>query len=125
MTAPLSHILIILACVVLNTIAQLTLKMGMTQIGPFEFTLSNVLPVSLRIIGNFYIFVGVGSFVFSLALWLLALSRIDVSCAYPLTSLGYITTALAGFWLLQEPITPMRILGILVILLGVYLVTRS
>lgn len=125
MTAPLSHILIILACVALNTVAQLTLKMGMKQIGPFEFTLSNVLPVSLRVIGNPYIFAGVGSFVLSLALWLLALSRVDVSYAYPLTSLGYITTAFAGFWLLQEPMTPARILGIAIILLGVYLVSRS
>ncbi len=125
MTTSFSHMLIILGCVVLNTIAQLSLKMGMKQIGHFEFSVGNLVPVSLKIAGNPFIFGGVVSFAFSLALWVLALSRVDVSYAYPMTSLGYITTALAGFWILQEPLTPTRMLGIAVILLGVYLVSRS
>jgi drug/metabolite transporter (DMT)-like permease len=116
---------LILAGVLLNALAQLVLKLGMKSIGFFEFSTSSIVPVGIKIIRSPYIITGISCYVLSVMVWLLALSRVDVSFAYPMTSLGYIFTCLAGFLFLQETISSTRIIGILVIMLGVYLVARS
>jgi len=61
----------------------------------------------------------------SVMVWLLVLSRVEVSFAYPLLSVGYIVNAVAAYYLFQENISLTRIAGILIIVAGVYLITRS
>ena len=61
----------------------------------------------------------------SVVFWILALSRVDVSIAYPMLSVGYIVTALAGWLLFSEALGPARVAGILIIIAGVWLVARS
>jgi drug/metabolite transporter (DMT)-like permease len=111
--------------VILNTTAQLMLKMGMERIGQFDFTLSKLLQVGLQVAYNPFILAGLFSYVFSVAVWLLVLSRVDVSFAYPMVSLGYILNAVTAYYLLGENLSVMRLSGIFIILLGVYLVARS
>jgi multidrug transporter EmrE-like cation transporter len=55
----------------------------------------------------------------------MALSRVEVSIAYPLLSVGYVVNALAAWYLFGEAVTMMRIVGIGVIILGVFIVARS
>jgi multidrug transporter EmrE-like cation transporter len=57
--------------------------------------------------------------------WILALSRVDVSIAYPMLSIGYIVNAFAAWALFGEALTPMRLLGIGIIVLGVFVLARS
>lgn len=116
---------LILLGVLLNAGAQLLLKAGMTQIGHFEFSLANAVPIGLKVLGNFPIITGLGMYVFSVGVWLLVLSRVQVSFAYPMLSIGYIVNALAANYLFGEPLTSMRILGIFIIISGVYLVAQS
>ena len=61
----------------------------------------------------------------SVVFWILALSRVDVSIAYPMLSIGYIVSALAGWLLFSESVGPARVAGIVVIIAGVWLVARS
>ena len=68
---------------------------------------------------------GILAYVMSVVVWLLVLSRVEVSFAYPLLSVGYIVNAIAGYYLFQENLSLTRITGILIIVAGVYLVTRS
>ncbi len=116
---------IILLGVVLNACAQLVLKEGMRRIGYFAFDWGNVGPVGLRILSNPFVFGGLVIYVISFVIWLLVLSRVQVSFAYPMLSLGYIMNALAGYYLFHEALTPTRVAGIFVIILGTYLITRS
>ncbi len=60
-----------------------------------------------------------------MVVWILGLSRVDVSVAYPLLSMGYVVNALAAWWLFGEVITLQRVVGIAVILIGVVIVARS
>lgn len=62
---------------------------------------------------------------FSVAVWILALTRVEVSVAYPMLSIGYVVNAAAAWYLFGEAVTPIRLLGIGVIILGVYIVARS
>lgn len=125
MNASITYLPLILFAVLLNTAAQIILKIGMKSIGQFQFTSQNIIPILLKMTQNPYILGGIALYIFSLGAWLLTLSRVEVSLAYPLTSLGYVFTALVGYYVLQENMGLMRIAGILVIMIGVYLVTRS
>jgi multidrug transporter EmrE-like cation transporter len=116
---------LILFSVILNTVAQLLLKETMNRIGAFTFTWHNLLPIGFKVAFNPFFISGLFCYVFSLAVWLLVLSRTDVSLAYPLASLGYIATAVAAYWLLGENLSLMRIAGILVIIAGVCILTRT
>ncbi len=125
MSAGLQYLPLILCAVLLNTAAQILIKMGMTSIGHFEFNTQNIVPIFVKMLQTPPILGGVFLYVFSLGAWLLTLSRVDVSLAYPMTSLGYVFTAVVGYYILQENMNLTRVFGILVIMIGVYLVTRS
>ena len=116
---------LILLGVFLNAAAQLSLKQGMRTIGHFAFSLENIFPIGTRVILNPFVFAGLVCYVISVIVWLMALSRVEVSYAYPLLSVGYIVTAFAGQFFFQEALGPMRWAGILIICIGVFLVTRS
>jgi len=109
----------------LNAAAQLVLKKGMIDIGQFSFSMDNLVPIGVRVLTSPFVMLGVAFYVVSLVVWLMVLSRVDVSYAYPMLSVGYIVAALAGRYLFQEPLGLVRWAGIAVICLGVFLITRS
>jgi multidrug transporter EmrE-like cation transporter len=117
--------LLLMVGVLLNASAQLLLKAGMTRIGEFEFQLSNVLPIGLQIATNLPIMLGISAYVISVFVWMMVLSRVDVSMAYPMVSLGYVVNAIAAFYLFAEPLSALRVGGIFIILMGVLMVARS
>lgn len=121
----MKEIPLILFAVLINTLAQLALKAGMERIGYFSFSLNNLTEISLQVATNPFILAGLFCYVLSVVVWLLVLSRVDVGVAYPMISLGYITTAIAGYYLFNEHFSLMRFAGITIILLGVYLVART
>lgn len=116
---------LILLGVILNTSAQLFLKAGMSQIGHFDFTLANALPIGLKVASNPPILSGLFLYVVSVMVWLLVLSRVQVSFAYPMVSIGYILNAIAAYYVFGEPLTSLRVLGIFIIIGGVYLIAQS
>lgn len=111
----------IVAGVLLNCAAQLLLKAGVRPLGPLSFQWENILPVLLR----WPILAGLACYVVSVVLWIVALSRVDVSLAYPMLSLGYVVNALLAWWLFGENLGLPQIGGIALILLGVYLLARG
>jgi multidrug transporter EmrE-like cation transporter len=121
----MTTMLLIFTGVFFNAIAQILLKVGMGRIGHFHLTVDNVLPVGVQVITSIPILGGLFCYVFSLAVWLVVLSRVEVSFAYPLVSIGYVVTALAAYFLLGEQLTPMRLAGIAVIMIGVFMVSRT
>jgi len=116
---------LILIGVLLNAGAQILLKMGMRHIGHFTFTVNNFFPIAWQVTLSPWIIFGIACYVISMLVWLLVLSRTDVSIAYPMVSLGYVISAIAAYFLLGEHVTLMRMTGIFIILFGVYLVARS
>ena len=111
--------------VMLNASAQLALKQGMRQIGYFDFKLGNCGHILLAVAASPYILAGMACYIVSVVVWLLVLSRVEVSYAYPLLSIGYIVTAFAGRLFFHEAIGVTRWAGIIVICVGVWLITRS
>jgi multidrug transporter EmrE-like cation transporter len=95
------------------------------MVGQFEFSFANAVPVGAKLATNLPILGGLACYVVSVGVWIMALSRVEVSIAYPMLSLGYVVNAFAAYWLFGEAVTPMRLLGIGVIIFGVFIVARS
>lgn len=116
---------LVLAGVLLNAAAQLLLKAGTNRIGEFAFSAGNVVPIGMKIASSPFILGGLGCYVVSVVVWILALSRVDVSIAYPMLSIGYVVNAVAAWYLFGEVVTAQRMVGIATIIVGVFLVARS
>jgi len=116
---------LVLTGVILNAAAQLLLKAGTNAVGRFEFSVANALPVGLKLAFEPHILGGIACYVVSVVVWIMALSRVEVSIAYPMLSIGYILNALAAWYLFGEAVTPTRLVGIGIIIIGVYVVARS
>ena len=120
----LSFALVLLG-VLLNAAAQLLLKAGTNAVGHFEFSAANLVPIGWKIGTQPYIVGGLSCYVVSVAIWILALSRVEVSIAYPMLSIGYVVNAAAAYLLFGEAVSMQRLVGIGIIVVGVYVVARS
>jgi multidrug transporter EmrE-like cation transporter len=105
---------LLLTGVLLNAGAQLLLKAG-----------TNVMPLGLGLAIEPHILGGLACYAVSVVIWIIALSRVPVSIAYPMLSIGYVVNALAAWQLLGETPSPLRLAGIGVIVAGVFMVARS
>jgi len=117
--------LLILGAVLLGTLAQLLLKAGTNAVGSFAFSSENLFPVGWQLATQPLILGGIFAYGLSLIVWIMALSRVEVSVAYPMVSIGYVLTAIAAWHFLGESVSAMRIAGIGIIILGVVIVARS
>ncbi|PZP58657.1 MAG: 4-amino-4-deoxy-L-arabinose transferase [Azospira oryzae] len=118
-------LLLVLTGVLLNATAQLLLKAGTNSVGQFEFVRHNIVPVGVQLATEPHILGGIACYGVSVVVWILALSRVEVSVAYPMLSIGYVVSAGAAWWLLGEAVSPTRLLGIGMIVAGVFIVARS
>jgi multidrug transporter EmrE-like cation transporter len=116
---------LILAGVLLNAAAQLLLKAGTNRVGEFAFAMDNLVPVGAKLALSPFILGGLACYVVSVVVWIVALSRVPVSVAYPMLSIGYIVNAFAAWMLFGESLGAQKLLGIGFIVIGVFLVARS
>jgi multidrug transporter EmrE-like cation transporter len=121
----LATFLLILTGVMLNAGAQLLLKAGVTPLGALSVDLNNLLPTMLKVLMQWPILAGLACYVISVGVWIVGLSRVEVSIAYPMLSMGYVVNALLAWWLFGEALGPMRWAGMVLILAGVLVMARS
>jgi multidrug transporter EmrE-like cation transporter len=109
----------------LNAVAQLLLKAGTNAVGAIHLTAENWFATGLKLATQLPIIGGLTCYVISVVVWIIGLSRVDVTIAYPLLSLGYIINAIGAWYFLGEVMSAQRILAITVIIVGVVLLTKS
>ncbi|HLW73867.1 MAG TPA: SMR family transporter [Gammaproteobacteria bacterium] len=117
--------LLVFTGVMLNAAAQLLLKAGVKDVGVIKLDASNIFSAGMKLAFEPHILGGLTCYVVSVGIWILALSRVQVSIAYPMLSLGYVVTALIAWAFMGEAVNAMRLTGIAVIIVGVFLVARS
>jgi drug/metabolite transporter (DMT)-like permease len=116
---------LLFVAILLSVTGELLLKHGVNQLGILELHPDNLIPVLIRVFTNLFVLLGF-IFLFSGAIfWLSMISRVPLSYAYPMLSTSYILVIGASWLFLGEPITPVQIIGVLVIMLGVSLVFWS
>lgn len=115
----------ILVAVVGSAAGQLLLKKGMSTMGPLTLSADQLFNILWRIGTNPYVIIGLLIYVSGTVFWLAALSRVDLSFAYPFASLSYIAMIVGGWLLFGERVDAWRIAGSLVIMTGVILISQS
>lgn len=115
----------ILFTVMTNAAAQLMLKYGMMQLGPLSFAGVNPLVKILQIVFSPWIFLGLFTFVISMASHLYVLSKVELSFAYPFLSLAYVAVAVFAYFVFREDLNAYRIAGIAFICVGTVLIAQS
>ena len=118
-------IIYILISVVTSTIGQLLLKKGMNSMGSITLNMDQALLTTWKMVTNPYVFFGLLIYAAGTIFWLAALSRVDLSYAYPFASLSYVVMLVASWRMFDEQITFSRLLGTVVIGIGVLLISRN
>ncbi len=128
--------LLVLLGMLLNVGAQVALKWAAVGLSPAaaatdgagghaaQISFASIAADPLRVLLNPWFVIGLVLYAVSVVNWLVVLSRMELSVAYPLMSAAYILTLLAGVLLFKEPLSATRVVGTLVIIVGVVLITR-
>ena len=117
----MESLMLLAICILLGVVGQVTMKIGMNQLGKFDFF--SIFSTKLfSMFFNPYVLFGILCYAISLIFWLILLSREELSFIYPLISISYIIVALIGWIFFQEKLTFFRFLGIMLIVGGVYLI---
>ncbi|MBP0614279.1 EamA family transporter [Jiella mangrovi] len=119
------YIPFILFTVLTNAAAQVMLKYGMMQLGALSFAGVNPILKILQIVFSPWVFLGLCTFVISMASHLFVLSKVDLSFAYPFLSLAYVVVAIFAYFLFKEEVNAMRIIGIALICGGTIFIAQS
>jgi len=117
-----NYVLVIIS-IILAVTGQLLMKKGMMIFGSFPINqlISNLIPMFL----NPYVFFGFACFAASSIFWLAVLSRLELSLVYPMVSIAYVVVAIASVLFFKENVSLVRWMGILIIILGVFFISRS
>ena len=110
--------------VLLTVIGQILFKQGMNMVGRIN-SVRDALGKLPEAFLNPYVLSGIAIYGFTTLVWLVILSRVKLSIAYPMLSSGYVLSILFSWLLFKESIPKVRIIGALIICIGVYLVAQG
>ena len=106
--------------------AQLLLKIGMRDSGGFALdSIKSDPTVLIRVFLNPYIFIGMLCYVINVFLWFDIVSKENLSYVYPFLSLAYAAVVIASAIVLGEHLSWQRLVGVGVIMAGVYIVSQT
>ncbi|HLF69687.1 MAG TPA: EamA family transporter [Actinomycetota bacterium] len=115
-----------LLSVLLATGGQLLLKSGMTQVGYIgKEKLGSPVKLVLHVLTTPQVLLGLLLFVFSAAVWLVVLSRVPLSFAYPFVGITYVLTTLFARFVLHEHVPSLRWVGLALIVSGILIIGRT
>ena len=118
-------IIYILISVLTSAAGQLLLKKGMNSMGPVTLSLNQLPSILWQMGTNPSVVIGLIIYLAGTVFWLAALSRVDLSYAYPFASISYVIMLVASWLMFDEKITLFRIIGSVVIGIGVLLIYRN
>jgi drug/metabolite transporter (DMT)-like permease len=107
--------------IVLDTVVQISWKMALSGI-PEN---ASALTTTLRTFSGPFFYVAMAAFAAQFFNWMRVLARADLSFAQPITALSYVSVLTLSSHSLHERISLVKILGIMMILLGIFLITRT
>ena len=122
----LHGLIYVLTAVTFVVTGQVMLKVGMTRVGEIgRERLSHPVRLVIDVLKTWQVPVGLLIYVISAALWILALSTVPLSVAYPFLGLSYVAIAATSVLLLGEWLTPAQWIGIVLVVSGVVTVALT
>ncbi len=118
-------IILIAILLLLDTSAQIFLKIGVMHLGEFTTrSFADIYQYSVRLAFNPFVLGGVVALFFAFFTWLILISKVDLSFAQPMTSLVFVTIPLCSSWILNENLNWNQLVGIALIVAGVFIVSE-
>ena len=108
--------------ILLGSFAQYLLKKGVTDVTRVSNGFIQLLKNS---VSNISLIIGLSFYALSMVFWLYVLSKMQLSKAYPMVSLGYVFTMFLGYFLLNESLSAFKLIGIMLIICGVIFISRG
>lgn len=121
----ISTLALILGTVLASAVAQLALKLGMSNPAIAAAAQNGGKALILAVAGSPLVWTGLFIYGGGVLAWLYVLSKVDLSLAYPFVGVSFIVVMLFGIFLLQETVSPLRMIGTVLIALGCIMVARS
>ncbi|MBI5305904.1 MAG: EamA family transporter [Chloroflexi bacterium] len=122
----LTALLWLIPAILFSTTGELFLKRGMNEIGALDFTsVGTIIPTFLRMALNYNLWLGFAGFMGGSIFWLSVISRVPLSLAYPMLALSYVIVVIESWIILGEGLHPLRLIGSVVVGIGVALVGLS
>jgi multidrug transporter EmrE-like cation transporter len=119
-------ILLILLSIGIAVGGQILLKIGMNKIGPINInSASSIGHLFAGIVKSPTVLVGLFLYAISAVLWLIVISAVDLSFAYPFIGLTYVFILLVSKFVLKEDVNPIRWIGTAIITIGVVVISRG
>lgn len=118
----MSVLILLIINIFLGVIGQTIIKVGVQKIGAFT-----AMPIGTFIFKAFLsplVLSGLFLYLMSAVIWFMVLSKTELSVAYPSLSLGYVLIVFIGYFFFGEPLTIAKIIGILLICLGIYVIFK-
>lgn len=118
--------LIFLFGILMGASGGILMKHGASQIGHVQIhSIAQLIHYIFKLFTNFPSLAGVLLYFFSAVVWAYLLTKFDISFVQPILALTYVVTPILAIFLLNEHVKPMRWLGILIIIIGVFIVART
>jgi drug/metabolite transporter (DMT)-like permease len=124
-TELLSSLGLILLSVASGVAGQLAIKVGVTRAGTVGIGDSGAIATLITAFRSPLVWLGLALYGLGALAWILVLTRLDLSLAYPFLALNFILIAIASRLFLGEAIPALRWGGIAVICVGILLIARS
>jgi drug/metabolite transporter (DMT)-like permease len=110
----------------MSVIGQICLKTGMDRVGALSAdNVGAIIHTAWRVVTTPMVVLGLACYVIGAVFWLLVLSRLDLSLAYPMLALTYILIPLASQFVLGEQVPSLRWLGVGIVFVGVAVVSQT
>jgi len=101
-------------------LSQVFLKLAVMQFGAFQFTFTYI----KSIITNINLAISGIAVLSAISIWVYILKHYPFSIAYPLGSMSYIFGLIAAVLIFHEQVSPVRWMGVCIIIVGIYFVTK-
>ena len=122
----LSSVLLILLSISIAVGGQLMLKIGIDRIGVTGLgSMKALTSLFSGIIRSPMVITGLFLYLISAAIWLVVLSTVDLSFAYPFIGLTYVMVLVLSRFILKEEVNPLRWIGAFIITVGVVVISRG
>lgn len=119
-------VVLILISISIAVGGQILLKIGMNRIGNIAInSMSSLGHLFLGVLKSPIVLVGLFLYVISAAIWLVVISAVDLSFAYPFIGLTYVLILIVSKFVLKENVNPIRWVGAAIITIGVVVISRG
>jgi drug/metabolite transporter (DMT)-like permease len=105
---------------------QLSMKAGMNKVGEIKSEdLKHPVDLIVRVVKSAWAVIGVLLYAISAVFWLVVLSRVNLSVAYPIVAVGYVVVVLYSWLVFKEPVKWFTWIGLAFIVMGVVITAQG